>query len=356
MKPITMFAALAAMSVASALGAQESPPAAPVVPDYMSAMVGSYDVVLTIPPTECPDTEGFSGEWRSAMDVAQSYRGIQLRLEQTKSFFREPVLVQPENGGFAYRGPVRVYFQKVYPTIHLELVGSPEADGQAIMVMLKGFNRGCSFTGELKGSRNSSPLRVPSVEPADRRDRADSAPPPAAQPVPAPDPTAGRTLGKRKRPGSIDSTFNALMNSESSFQTYNFPDRYIRHAHWLGIVEPPMGNYGSIIFRMVPGLGGRCASLESKDQPGHFLRHQDWRIKLSRLDSDGNMRADATFCLVPGLASTTGISFEAISARGHFIRHRNFELWLDRPDGSDQFKKDSTFLAAPPGGAAPGVR
>ena len=59
---------------------------------------------------------------------------------------------------------------------------------------------------------------------------------------------------------------------------------------------------------------------------------------------------------LPGLASTAGISFEAISAPGHFIRHRNFELWLDRADDSDQYRKDATFLAAPPGGAALGVR
>ena len=171
------------------------------------------------------------------------------------------------------------------------------------------------------------------------------------------DPNAGHTLGKRKKPGSMGSgSFASLMNSESSFQTFNFPDRFIRHANYLGFVEAAQGNYGSITFRMVPGLGGRCVSLQSTDVPDHYLRHQDWRIKLSRIDSDPNMRADATFCMMPGLASTTGISFEAISAPGHFIRHRNFELWLDRPDESDLFRKDATFLAAPPGGAALGVR
>lgn len=178
-------------------------------------------------------------------------------------------------------------------------------------------------------------------------------PKPTAAAIPM-DPTAGRTLGKRKRPASTG--FSALMNSESSFQTSNFPDRFIRHANYLGFVEPANGNYGSITFRVVPGLGGRCVSLQSTDVPDHFLRHQNWRIKLSRIDSDGNMRADATFCMMPGLASTNGISFEAISAPGHFIRHRNFELWLDRPDESDLFRKDSTFLAAPPGGAVQGVR
>ena len=180
---------------------------------------------------------------------------------------------------------------------------------------------------------------------------------PKPEVAPLVEPTAGRTLGKRRRPGSAPgSPFASLVNSEASFQAVNFPDRYIRHAFYLGIVEPAMGNYASITFRVVPGLGGRCVSLQSKDFPDHYLRHQNWRIKLSRIEADPSMRADATFCMMPGLATTTGISFEAVSAPGHFIRHRNFELWLDRPDESDQFRKDATFLAAPPGGASAGVR
>lgn len=171
------------------------------------------------------------------------------------------------------------------------------------------------------------------------------------------DPNAGHTLGKRKKPGSLlGSPFASLVNSDSSFQAYNFPDRFIRHSNDLGAVEPSMGNPASITFRVVPGLAGRCVSLQSVDVPGQFLRHQNWRLRLSPLDADGNMRGDATFCMVPGLASTTGVSFEAATAPGRFIRHRNFELWVDGADGSDQFRSAATFLAAPPGGVVQGVR
>lgn len=289
------------------------------------------------------------------MDVAQGSRGLLLRLEQLKSFFRQTVEVQLDGNAFTYRGPVRVYLRPHYPTVYLDMTGGFDLDAKAMIIMLNGTHEGCPITGELKGTWASNELKVPSVPPPDRSAGRETDAPPPPQAAPATDPTAGRTLGKRKRAGSAGPAFNALMNSESSFQSLNLPDRFIRHAFWLGVLEPSGGNYGSIVFRMVPGLGGRCMSLESRDHPGHFLRHKDWRIRLSALDSDSNMRADATFCTVPGLATTSGISFEAANAPGHFIRHRNFELWLDRPDESDQFRKDATFLAAPPGGASAGV-
>ena len=95
---------------------------------------------------------------------------------------------------------------------------------------------------------------------------------------------AGRPAGPEPVAGApaaaptLDPAFAGLVNSGSSFQTFNFPDRFIRHMDWLGRVEFAMGNYGSITFRMVPGLGGRCVSLQSTDVADHYLRHKDWRM------------------------------------------------------------------------------
>lgn len=345
--PITLWAG-------GASAQEERPPA--VDTSASASIVGSYDTVLTVSPSECPATQALSGEWQSSMDVAQGSRGMLLRLEQLKSFFRQAVEVQMNGNAFTYRGPVRVYLRPYYPNVYLEMTGEFDPEAKSLLILLNGTHEGCPIAGELRGTWASNELKVPSIPPPDRSAGRETDAPPPQQATPATDPTAGRTLGKRKKPGAPGSGFGALLNSESSFQTFNFPDRYIRHAFWLGVVEPSGGNYGSIIFKTVPGLGGRCVSLESKDQPGHFLRHQDRRIRLSKLEDGGTMRADSTFCIVPGLASSTGISFEALSASGHYLRHRNFELWIDRPDGSDQFRKDATFLAAPPGGAALGVR
>jgi len=101
-------------------------------------------------------------------------------------------------------------------------------------------------------------------------------------------------------------------------------------------------------FRLVPGLAGRCSSFESVNYPGHFLRHQNYRLKLAKKTDDKLFKDDATFCVVWGLANSSGRSFESVNFPKHYIRHSNFELWLAKSDGSKLFKKDATFFIEPP--------
>jgi hypothetical protein len=145
---------------------------------------------------------------------------------------------------------------------------------------------------------------------------------------------------------------NNLVGQEISFQSYNFPDRFIRHRNSLGFVETIPDELGKndATFKIVPGLAGRCVSFESHNYPNHFLRHQASRLKLAQRSDDQLFRQDATFCMVSGLADSAGTSFESVNYPGHYLRHKNFELWLDRYDGTEQFRKDATFRATQPGG------
>ena len=99
-------------------------------------------------------------------------------------------------------------------------------------------------------------------------------------------------------------------------------------------------------FRIVPGLAGRCASLEWTNTPNYFLRHRDGQLTVERRSDDRRFEREATFCLTKGLADPSGVSFEALSVPNYFIRYRDSALWLDRRDGSDLFKMDATFESA----------
>lgn len=138
----------------------------------------------------------------------------------------------------------------------------------------------------------------------------------------------------------------------SSFRSWNYPDHYIRHRSFLGYIDPIVASdklgRKDATFRLVPGLAGRCHSLESTNYPRHFLRHQYYRIKLAKQVDDKIFKEDATFCVVPGLANSRGRSFESVNFPGHYIRHSNFELWLVKPDGNPLFEKDATFIISPP--------
>jgi Alpha-L-arabinofuranosidase B (ABFB) domain len=147
--------------------------------------------------------------------------------------------------------------------------------------------------------------------------------------------------------------FANLVGQEASFQTSNFNDRFIRHRQSLGYAEAVSGDLGrdDSTFKIDPGLAGKCISLESHNYPGQFLRHQAWRVKLAPNDNSDLFKQDATFCMVPGLATSAGVSFESVNYPHHFIRHRNGELWIDDFDGSDLFRADATFNVTNPGGA-----
>jgi hypothetical protein len=144
---------------------------------------------------------------------------------------------------------------------------------------------------------------------------------------------------------------NSLLGKEVSFQSSNYPDRYIRHRNGLGFIEPATDDLAKqdASFKIVPGLAGRCVSLESHNFPNHFLRHDRYRLKLALATDEQLFRDDATFCIVTGLADANGASFESVNSSGnYYIRHRKFELWLDRYDGSDLFQKDATFVVRLP--------
>jgi hypothetical protein len=138
----------------------------------------------------------------------------------------------------------------------------------------------------------------------------------------------------------------------SSFRSWNYPDRYVRHRLSLAYIDPVIARdtlaRKDATFRLVSGLAGRCRSFESVNYPGHFLRHQNYRLKLAKRSDDQLFKDDATFCAVSGLASSQGRSFESVNFPKHYIRHSNFELWLGKTDGSSLFRKDATFIISPP--------
>jgi alpha-L-arabinofuranosidase B-like protein len=138
----------------------------------------------------------------------------------------------------------------------------------------------------------------------------------------------------------------------TSFRAWNYPDRYIRHRLSLGYIDPIVASdklgRKDATFQLVPGLAGRCRSFESVNYPGHFLRHQNFRLKLAERTDEQLFKEDATFCVVSGLANSEGRSFESVNFPKHYIRHSNFELWLGKSDGSQLFQKDATFIMSPP--------
>ena len=118
----------------------------------------------------------------------------------------------------------------------------------------------------------------------------------------------------------------------SRLQSFNVPDRYVRHSGSTVRLDPTTSPVKDSQFRVVSGLASQAdgrISFESVDMPGYFLRH--WNYQFSLVENDGSavFKADATFLPVAGLAHSRLTSFRAHNFPDRYIRHENYGLVLD---------------------------
>ncbi|MDX6740221.1 AbfB domain-containing protein [Actinocorallia sp. A-T 12471] len=86
--------------------------------------------------------------------------------------------------------------------------------------------------------------------------------------------------------------------------------------------------------------------------PGYTTRHLRHQASLARTDvvtsaSDATLKADATFVIRPGLADPTCYSFESRNFPGHYLRHSEYRVRKDPRDGGVLFDQDATYCAQP---------
>jgi beta-xylosidase len=115
-------------------------------------------------------------------------------------------------------------------------------------------------------------------------------------------------------------------------QSYNFPDRYIRHANNDARIDPNVSPVADAQWRIVPGLSNASSgyvSFESVNFPGHYLRHWNYDFALARNEGTAQFAADATFRRVAGLADPAAVSFQSVNVPDRYLRHFDYLLRLD---------------------------
>ncbi|MFY1694216.1 glycoside hydrolase family 43 protein [Solwaraspora sp. WMMA2101] len=160
--------------------------------------------------------------------------------------------------------------------------------------------------------------------------------------------------GTRKRHGSIlnltaaeQSRVLARWGSTvpvNRIQSYNYPDRYVRHANFDVRIDATVSPAQDAQFRLVPGLAANSGyvSFESVNYPGHYLRHYGYDFVLAANDGTAMFAADATFRQVAGLADAGWSSFQSYNYPQRHIRHYGYQLRLD-PITDAAGRADATF-------------
>jgi Alpha-L-arabinofuranosidase B (ABFB) domain len=137
------------------------------------------------------------------------------------------------------------------------------------------------------------------------------------------------------------------------FQSFNFPDRFIRHQNFQGeLGREVVGQQDDFSFELVDRghdqHGAKLGSLRSVNFPTRYLRHRDFRLWLEESSGPGDQlfRQDSAFYIEPGLASPgdpNAISLRSVNYPDRYIRHRDFHLWVE-PRDSPNLAPDATFI------------
>ncbi|UQZ37603.1 hypothetical protein C2I18_19625 [Paenibacillus sp. PK3_47] len=133
-------------------------------------------------------------------------------------------------------------------------------------------------------------------------------------------------------------------------QSFNFPDRYIRHSSYrarldAGMISPVQDAQ----FRMVPGLADAGGlSFQSVNYPDRYLRvRSNGEVWLDLKDNTAGFNSDATFRRTAGLADPQLSSYQMWADQTRYLRHSNYLLYAQAASGTT-FNADVTYTEAAP--------
>ncbi|MEV0229683.1 alpha-L-arabinofuranosidase B [Nonomuraea sp. NPDC050786] len=125
--------------------------------------------------------------------------------------------------------------------------------------------------------------------------------------------------------------------------------RYIRHQNDQVITSvitssSSSGDKSDATWIVRNGLANSsCVSLESKNYPGDYLRHQNYQLYRQHNDGSSLFASDATFCPQAG-QNGQGVSLASYNFPDRYIRHYSNTVYIASNGGSHTF--DSTSLWA----------
>ncbi len=152
--------------------------------------------------------------------------------------------------------------------------------------------------------------------------------------------------------GPTGSTGTLSPGSETSLRatTSCCTGDYVRHQNDAAVISPVTSSSSSLdkndaTWIVRRGLAdASCVSFESRNYPGDFLRHFDYRVYRQPMDGTAQFRADATFCPQAG-KSGTGTSFASYNYPTRYLRHYDHGLYVASNGGANAFDSSTSWTA-----------
>ncbi|MEO6084444.1 MAG: glycoside hydrolase family 43 protein [Umezawaea sp.] len=168
------------------------------------------------------------------------------------------------------------------------------------------------------------------------------------------------TAAELKRVAKAGATVQAPSGKRSiQATTPGFTNTYWRHKDYAGRNEVITTSSSATdkqdaTFTVVPGLAdSSCSSFQSANFPDRYLRQSDLRLRLDQSDGTAAFRTDATFCAQAG-ASGQGVTWRSYGMPTRVVRHYGQVLYLASYAGREVFDSttnwnaDTTWLVQSP--------
>jgi hypothetical protein len=147
---------------------------------------------------------------------------------------------------------------------------------------------------------------------------------------------------------SLPDAVNALVSF--AVTTPGYTDRVLRHQNGAAVTSvigasSDVTSRQDASFWVRPGLAsGSCYSFESRNYPGQYLRHSNYRLRKDANDGSGLFAAAATFCAKAGLGGS-GMSLASFNFPDRYLRHINAEVYIASSNGSNAWDGGGSFNA-----------
>ena len=132
--------------------------------------------------------------------------------------------------------------------------------------------------------------------------------------------------------------------------TPGYTNRYLRHQNGLARTDVVTATSPDVAkqdatFWVRQGLADpACYSFESRNFPGHYLRHANFRVRKDLHGGSDLFRQDATFCAREGQGGG-GTTFESRNMPGYYLRHASDEVYIARNGGPNPWDNPASFAA-----------
>ena len=148
-------------------------------------------------------------------------------------------------------------------------------------------------------------------------------------------------------PKAANSSIASLFQGrEFSMRSCNYPSHTWRVENSEKIVISSHASPEA--FTLVPGLTGETNTVSFLYHDGRYLRHCGYNLRCHRNDNSDLFSKDATFFVVPSLASTEShFSFKSVNFPSMHIGHRSYVLKICESNDSDLHRNDASFSIDP---------